>query len=62
MAKFKVADFSRKVDLGSPKSHTTGAGLNITSFVPNYSLHFKQQTRTLWALSWCRIPIWRPKS
>ena len=47
MAKFKVADFSRKVDLGSPKSHKTGAGINITSFVPNYSLHFKQQNRTL---------------
>ncbi|WP_432365586.1 phage head closure protein [Lacticaseibacillus paracasei] len=47
MAKFKAADFSRKVDLGSPKSHTTGAGLNITSFVPAYSLHFKQQNRTL---------------
>ncbi|WP_052956600.1 phage head closure protein, partial [Lacticaseibacillus paracasei] len=47
MAKFKVADFSRKVDLGSPQSHKTGAGINITSFVPNYSLHFKQQTRTL---------------
>ena len=47
MAKFKVADFSRKVDLGSPKSHKTGAGLNITSFVPDYSLHFKQQNRTL---------------
>lgn len=47
MAKFKVADFSHKVDLGSPQSHTTGAGLNITSFVPAYSLHFKQQKRTL---------------
>lgn len=47
MAKFKVADFSRKVDLGSPQSHKTGAGINITSFVPAYSLHYKQQKRTL---------------
>ena len=47
MAKFKVADFSRKVELGSPQSHKTGAGINVTSFVPAYSLHFKQQKRTL---------------
>ncbi|WP_369526427.1 phage head closure protein [Lacticaseibacillus paracasei] len=47
MAKFKVADFSRKVDLGSPQSHKTGAGINIASFVPAYSLHYKQQKRTL---------------
>lgn len=47
MAKFKVADFSRKVELGSPQSHKTGAGINVTSFVPVYSLHFKQQKRTL---------------
>lgn len=47
MANFKAADFSRKVDLGSPKSHKTGAGLNISSFVPSYTLHYKQQKRTL---------------
>lgn len=47
MANFKPSDFSRKVDLGSPKSHKTGAGINITSFVPAYSLHCKQQKRTL---------------
>lgn len=46
-ANFKPSDFSRKVDLGSPKSHKTGAGINLTSFVPAYSLHFKQQKRTL---------------
>lgn len=47
MAKFKAADFSRKVDIGSPQSHKTGAGINVTSFVPAYSLHYKQQKRTL---------------
>lgn len=47
MANFKPSDFSRKVDLGSPQSHKTGAGINITSFVPAYSLHYKQQKRTL---------------
>lgn len=47
MAKFKVADFSRTVELGKPQSHRTGAGINVTSFVPAYSLHFKQQKRTL---------------
>lgn len=47
MANFKPSDFSRNVDLGSPKSHKTGAGINITSFVPAYSLHYKQQKRTL---------------
>ena len=46
-ANFKPSDFSRMVDLGSPQSHKTGAGINITSFVPAYSLHFKQQKRTL---------------
>lgn len=46
-ANFKPSDFSRKVDLGSPQSHKTGAGINITSFVPAYSLHYKQQKRTL---------------
>ncbi|MHC3386058.1 phage head closure protein [Lacticaseibacillus paracasei] len=46
-ANFKPSDFSRKVDLGSPQSHKTGAGINVTSFVPVYSLHFKQQKRTL---------------
>lgn len=47
MTKFKAADFTRKAELGSPQSHKTGAGLNISSFVPVYSLHFKQQKRTL---------------
>lgn len=46
-ANFKPSDFSRMVELGSPQSHKTGAGINITSFVPAYSLHFKQQKRTL---------------
>ncbi|WP_203623344.1 phage head closure protein [Lacticaseibacillus sp. 866-1] len=44
---FKPSDFSRTIDLGSPQSHRTGAGINVTSFVPVYSLHFKQQKRTL---------------
>lgn len=44
---FKPSDFSHVVELGSPKSHRTGAGLNISTFVPAYSLHFKQQKRTL---------------
>ena len=47
MANFKAADFSRTVELGKPQSHTTGAGVHISSFVPAYSLHFKQQKRTL---------------
>ena len=47
MAKFKAADFSLTVELGSPQSHKTGAGVNVTNFVPAYSLHFKQQKRTL---------------
>lgn len=47
MAKFKAADFSRIVELGVPQSHKTGAGLNISSFTPAYTLHFKQQKRTL---------------
>ena len=47
MAKFKVADFSQTVELGSPQSHKTGAGVNVNNFVPAYSLHFKQQKRTL---------------
>lgn len=47
MAKFKAADFSRIVELGVPQSHKTGAGLNISSFVPAYKLHYKQQKRTL---------------
>lgn len=47
MAKFKAADFTRTVELGSPQSHKTGAGLNIPSFVPAYTLHYKQQKRTL---------------
>lgn len=44
---FKPSDFSRKVELGSPQSHQNGAHVNISSFVPAYSLHFKQQKRTL---------------
>lgn len=44
---FKPSDFSRIVEIGSPQSHRTGAGLNISSFVSAYSLHFKQQKRTL---------------
>lgn len=47
MANFKAADFSRTAELGSPQSHKTGAGINITSFVPAYILHYKQQKRTL---------------
>lgn len=47
MVSFKSADFSRTVEFGSPKSHKTGAGVNVTNFVPDYSLHFKQQKRTL---------------
>lgn len=47
MVSFKSADFSRTVELGKPQSHRTGAGVNISSFVPVYSLHFKQQKRTL---------------
>jgi SPP1 family predicted phage head-tail adaptor len=47
MANFKAADFSRTVELGSPKSRPTGAGLNVSTFVPVYSLHYKQQKRTL---------------
>lgn len=44
---FKPSDFSRTVELGNPQSHKTGAGVNVTSFVPAYFLHFKQQKRTL---------------
>jgi SPP1 family predicted phage head-tail adaptor len=44
---FKPSDFSRTVELGKPQSHTTKAGLNVSSFVPAYSLHYKQQKRTL---------------
>jgi SPP1 family predicted phage head-tail adaptor len=44
---FKPSDFSRTVELGNPQSHRTGAGLNISTFVPAYSLHFKTQKRTL---------------
>lgn len=44
---FKPSDFSHVVELGNPQSHRTGAGLNITSFVPAYTLHYKQQKRTL---------------
>ena len=46
-ANFKPSDFSRTVELGSPQSHKTGAGLNVSSFVPAYTLHYKQQKRTL---------------
>ena len=44
---FIPSDFSKTVELGSPKSRPTGAGLNLSSFVPAYTLHFKQQKRTL---------------
>jgi SPP1 family predicted phage head-tail adaptor len=44
---FIPADFSKTVELGSPQSHRTGAGLNISTFVPAYTLHYKQQKRTL---------------
>jgi SPP1 family predicted phage head-tail adaptor len=44
---FKPSDFSRTVELGCPQSHKTGAGLNISTFVPAYILRFKQQKRTL---------------
>lgn len=44
---FLPSDFSRTIELGCPQSHKTGAGINVTSFVPTYSLHFKQQKRTL---------------
>lgn len=44
---FKPSDFSRTVELGSPQSHKTGAGVNVTNFVMDYMLHFKQQKRTL---------------
>lgn len=44
---FIPSDFSKTVELGSPVSHRTGAGLNVSSFAPAYILHFKQQKRTL---------------
>jgi SPP1 family predicted phage head-tail adaptor len=44
---FIPSDFSRTVELGGPKSHRTGAGLNVSTFVPAYTLHYKQQKRTL---------------
>lgn len=44
---FAPADFSKTVELGNPQSHRTGAGLNVSSFVPAYKLHYKQQKRTL---------------
>lgn len=44
---FIPSDFSKTVELGVPVSHRTGAGLNLSSFVPAYTLHFKQQKRTL---------------
>lgn len=44
---FAPADFSREVELGSIKSHQNGAHVNISSFVPAYTLHFKEQKRTL---------------
>ncbi|MFR0561295.1 phage head closure protein [Lacticaseibacillus paracasei] len=44
---FKPSDFSHTAELGSSQSHKTGAGINITSFVPAYKLHYKQQKRTL---------------
>jgi SPP1 family predicted phage head-tail adaptor len=44
---FIPSDFSKTVELGSPQSHRTKAGLNVSVFVPAYTLHFKQQKRTL---------------
>lgn len=44
---FKPSDFSRTVELGGVKSHQNGAHVNISSFVPAYVLHYKQQNRTL---------------
>ena len=44
---FNPSDFSKTVELGNPVSHRTGAGLNISVFVPAYILHYKQQKRTL---------------
>jgi SPP1 family predicted phage head-tail adaptor len=44
---FIPSDFSRVVELGNPVSHRTGAGLNVSVFVPAYILHYKQQKRTL---------------
>lgn len=44
---FIPSDFSKTVELGGPQSHRTKAGLNVSTFVPAYSLHFKQQKRTL---------------
>lgn len=46
-AKFKPSDFSHIIWIGNPQSHTTGAGINVTSFHLNYFLHCKQQKRTL---------------
>lgn len=44
---FKPSDFSRTVELGGVKSHQNGAHVNISTFVPAYVLHYKQQKRTL---------------
>ncbi|MFD1428687.1 phage head closure protein [Lacticaseibacillus mingshuiensis] len=45
--RFKPSDFSQTVELGKPQSHVTKAGLNVSSFVAAYSLHYRQQHRTL---------------
>lgn len=33
--------------MGSPRSHQNGAHVNVSTFAPAYSLHYKQQKRTL---------------
>lgn len=44
---FIPSDFSRVVELGNPQSHQNGAHVNVSTFAPAYTLHFKQQKRTL---------------
>ena len=43
---FKPSDFSRTVKLGNVGNVVIG-GVNREKFIPSYSLHFKQQKRTL---------------
>lgn len=44
---FIPSDFSRTVELGGVKSHQNGAHVNVSTFVPAYTLHYKEQKRTL---------------
>lgn len=44
---FIPSDFSKVVELGVPVSHRTKAGLNVSTFASAYTLHFKEQKRTL---------------